>query len=80
MPFKIVQTTERGANKLFIVPSGWESQRQVRFPKKPNEAAFVRNENSKPRTEWPVLPCKVKRTGFLTYADAEEELSNYDAA
>lgn len=75
MPFKIVQTNERGSTKLFIVPSGWESQRQLRYPKKPNESALVRNENSKPRADWPVLPCKVKRTGFLTYADAEEELS-----
>lgn len=43
--------------------------------KKTNESPLVRNENSKPRADLPVLPCKVKRTGFLTYVDAEDELS-----
>ncbi|CAG9783541.1 unnamed protein product [Diatraea saccharalis] len=73
--FKIVQTLEKGSNRLFIIPSKWEHGGLLRYPKKPIEYKLAKNENSKPRDEWPIMSCKVKRIGLLTYADAEEELN-----
>ncbi|XP_063635192.1 uncharacterized protein LOC134805937 [Cydia splendana] len=75
MPFKIVQTLERGGYRLTVVPSLWESNNILRWPpKSKNILRVIKDESSKPGTDWEKMKCNVKRRQLSSYAQAEMEL------
>lgn len=75
MPFKIVETIERGKPQLSIVPSCWEKKGLLRWPpKKYPINKLVTNENSIPQADWLTIKCVLKRTSILSYSRAEEEI------
>lgn len=73
MPYKIVKTFEKGKSKLSAVPSNWEIDGVLYWPKY-NENKLKRIENSCPEHNWRKINCKVKRSDFLTFHEAEKEL------
>jgi hypothetical protein len=75
MPFKIVQTIEKGRSQLCIVPNLWEHKGLLRYPKKISDNKLARNENSKPQPDWRCMDCTVKRGSLSSYEQAEYELS-----
>ncbi|CAH0405511.1 unnamed protein product [Chilo suppressalis] len=76
MPFKIVQTVEKGRPTLSIVPYVWEDDGKLFWPteKVKNRARLARDENSFPNPNWDILDCVVKRSNIATYAEAQNEL------
>lgn len=70
--FKIVQTTENGLTKLTVVPSGWEKNGVLYWPT--SSKCDISDSSSKPDSKWKQFPCQLKRTGFITYQQANEEL------
>lgn len=76
MPFKIVQTVEKGRPRLCIVPSIWEEDGKLFWPteKIKNRSRLVRDETSFPSPNWDILDCTVKRTNIETYMAAEHEI------
>lgn len=76
MPFKIVQTVEKGRPRLSIVPSVWEDSGKLFWPteKVKNRARLAKDENSFPSPNWDILDCVVKRSYVATYAEAQTEL------
>lgn len=72
--FKIVQTIERGLKQLTIVPSGWEYNNQLHWPKLGAEK-LIRTANSLPEANWFTMACKLKRNHLFNYEIAEEELN-----
>lgn len=80
MPFKIVQTVEKGRPRLSIVPSVWEDGGKLFWPteKVKNRARLVKDENSFPSPNWDILDCVVKRSNIAMYAVAQTELQNME--
>ncbi|XP_069363481.1 uncharacterized protein [Maniola hyperantus] len=77
MPFKVVQTTERGKICISAVPSGWERNGVLSWP--PNsQLGMIRDEKSKPKSTWKHLPCIVKRH-FSTYEEASNEANKMES-
>ncbi|KAL9704897.1 hypothetical protein quinque_008415 [Culex quinquefasciatus] len=72
--FKIVQTVEEEEICLTAVPSSWEKDGILFWPKKNIISRLVRDANSTPGIEWTKMACVVKRTA-ATYAEAESELA-----
>lgn len=72
--FKIVQTVEEEEICLTAVPSSWEKDGILFWPKKNIVSRLVRDANSTPGIEWTKMACVVKRTAE-TYAEAESELA-----
>lgn len=79
MPFKIVQTIEDSRLCLSIVPSRWEENGKLFWPKsRMSIRKLIKVENSKPeKGKWDELPC-VKKREFATLAEAEEEMSHME--
>ncbi|KAJ8729031.1 hypothetical protein PYW07_006727 [Mythimna separata] len=76
MPYKIVQTIERGKTILVIVPSLWEENGNLWWPPKKTQYKLMKDEQSKPdKKEWKLMDCILKRNNILTYQQAEAELS-----
>ncbi|KXJ79636.1 hypothetical protein RP20_CCG000151 [Aedes albopictus] len=78
MPFKIVQTLEDGEQCLCIVPSAWEHDGTLWWPKKTTAAKLMRDENSKPTSKWQRMQCTRKRE-YRTLLEAEVELQRMEA-
>ncbi|CAB3232061.1 unnamed protein product [Arctia plantaginis] len=73
MPYKIVKTFEKGNSKLSAVPSNWEKDGVLHWPRY-NENKLRRVESSYPEYNWRKINCKVKRSNFSTILEAEQEL------
>ena len=71
--FKIVETVEKGSKKLTIVPSGWESNGELSWPKFKADK-LIKVADSLPEDSWFRMSCKLKRNHLLNYDIAEEEL------
>ncbi|XP_045511410.1 uncharacterized protein LOC123706270 [Colias croceus] len=75
MPFKIVETVEKGKCLLFIVPSLWETNGILKWPKNCLDVRkLVMNENCLPATGWSASRCRVKRHSIPSFSEAEREL------
>lgn len=74
MPYKIVQTIENGKALLTAVPSQWEKEGVLQWPKKKFEK-LRKNEESLPNEKWIMMNCIVKRTN-LTLQEAEDEIND----
>lgn len=74
MPYKIIETIERGRRLIVSVPSLWESDGNLYWPKK-NVISLKKNEKSAPQSDWKCLPCILKRDNILNYKTAEEEIA-----
>lgn len=75
MPFKIVQTKERGEILLSVVPSRWELDGVLKWPRsgtiKPSTFhSMQQDENSVPSTDWIEVKCRLKRQ-YPTYDEAK---------
>lgn len=77
MPFKIVQTIEGGENCLSIVPSAWEVNGTLHWPKKHQVARLSLQEDSRPADNWKRINCIQKRQ-FQTYEEAYDELERME--
>lgn len=76
MPYKIVQTREKGQTILVIIPSLWEKNGSLWWPPKKTQNKLIKDEQSKPdKTEWKLMDCILKRNNLRTYQLAEAELS-----
>ncbi|KAL4714559.1 hypothetical protein ACJJTC_006605 [Scirpophaga incertulas] len=76
MPYKIVQTIERGKTILVIVPYLWEENGNLWWPPKKTQCKLIKDEQSKPdQKEWRLMGCILKRNNIRTYQLAEAELS-----
>lgn len=73
MPFKVVQTMERGRLRLTAVPDRWEQNGTLFWPKNKQEK-LRRQENCDPDETWTTINCIVKRTNLRTFKDAENEI------
>ncbi|CAB3222559.1 unnamed protein product [Arctia plantaginis] len=73
MPYKIVKTFEKGNSKLSAVPSNWEKDGVLHWPRY-NENKLRRVESSYPEYNWRKINCKVKRSNLRTILEAEQEL------
>lgn len=78
MPFKIVQTIERGRPLLTAVPHEWENNGILFWPKKHEKLRRI--ENSKPETNWNSINCILKRSNLPSLAQAEFEIDNMSNA
>lgn len=71
--FKIVQTIEGSKLELTIVPTAWECNNVLKWPKK-NAHKMQKIASSLPESHWFQMKCKVKRNNLPTYEIAENEL------
>lgn len=77
MPFKIIQTKERGNILLSVVPDCWELDGIVKWPQsgKIKISTFIamqRDENSLPGIDWVDVKCRLKRQ-CATYEEAVKQ-------
>ena len=72
MPFKIVQTIERGRSVLTAVPYEWESNGILCWPKKYKKLRKI--EDSKPEPNWKKINCIVERSNLHSFREAELEI------
>lgn len=70
--FKVVQTIEKGSKQLTIVPSSWECNGELAWPKFRADK-LIKNGDSMPGETWFRMTCKLK-SHLLTYEIAEEEM------
>lgn len=75
MPFKIIQTKERGKFILSIIPDKWEQNTILHWPNRRVEE-LLEQESSCPDDSWLTMKCQVKRTGLISKQSAEAELAN----
>ncbi|XP_048481521.1 uncharacterized protein LOC125489538 [Plutella xylostella] len=61
MPYKVVQTIEGGKICLSVVPSNWEKEGTLSWPKR-SEASSMLDETSVPGKNWSTYACILKRT------------------
>ena len=73
MPFKIIQTKERNKVKLIAVPSTWEHNSVLRWPKQPQK--IINDDTSLPQAHWCSIPCSVIRNNINTYEAAVKEIN-----
>lgn len=73
MPFKIIQTKEQNRVQLITVPSSWEQDSVLRWPKQAWK--FIKDNETVPQADWSSLPCSLKRSDIKTYQEAEKEIS-----
>lgn len=69
MPFKVVQTSERGKTLLSCVPQKWESDGILMWPRSKADK-LLKAEESTPNEEWLSMTCTVKRNN-LSYHEAQ---------
>lgn len=76
--FKVVQTKERGKINLVAVPSAWEHNQKLRWPKGKIKASLfnqmVCDASSRPIEDWAFVECRVKRNNIPNYSGADEEI------
>ena len=85
MPFKIVQTNEDGEQCLTVVPSGWEREGILSWPKTTGAAKLAKNANSLPTLKWHRILCSNKRENsffsvFLTTKGNKQNISTLFAS
>lgn len=73
MPFKVVQTDEDGELCLSVVPSGWEKDGFLWWPKAMSAAKLMLDESSTPTNKWQRMRC-VKKRECRTKLEAEAEI------
>lgn len=73
MSFKIVETIEKGKYVLTAVPTSWENQGNLRWPKIKSEK-LRRDPFSIPEDTWRSMNCIVKRKNIMSFEEAETEL------
>jgi hypothetical protein len=73
MPFKIVQTVENKKTVLTVVPSKWERNGVLFWPREKNEVKLIHNAESLPKPDWHKLKC-IKKREYSTIHEAEREL------
>lgn len=78
MPFKVVQTIERGETCLTVVPSSWEENGILHWPRKNAVAKLSLEEYSEPSPKWEKINC-VKKREFRTRIEAERELERMES-
>ncbi|XP_058836255.1 uncharacterized protein LOC131692899 isoform X2 [Topomyia yanbarensis] len=78
MSFKILQTMEEGEQCLCIVPSAWEKDGILWWPKATGAAKLLRDEYSHPTSKWQQMVCIQKRE-YRTLLEAESELERMEA-
>ncbi|KAF5283126.1 hypothetical protein FQR65_LT14055 [Abscondita terminalis] len=71
--FKIVQTIEKGKKQLTIVPTAWESNGILWWPKFGAER-LAKIPDCVPEENWFSIKCELKRDHLLNYSTAESEL------
>ncbi|XP_049693944.2 uncharacterized protein LOC126054091 isoform X3 [Helicoverpa armigera] len=77
MPFKIVQTIEKGNIVLTCVPHQWESDGVLYWPRKQTQSQtskLQKDEGSWPDESWEKINCAVKRRSIKTYQNAIHEI------
>lgn len=76
MPFKIVSTIEKGRSVLTTVPSDWEKEGFLFWPRlaRIKVEKLRRSMHSKPEEDWKVVNCILKRRHLITFENAELEL------
>lgn len=80
MSFKVVQlTTKNGRKELAAVPTGWESNNKLQWPKKSISSQMkklINDPSSVPenKKEWNEYNCTVKRINLKTLKEATEEV------
>ncbi|XP_065095782.1 uncharacterized protein LOC135717572 [Ochlerotatus camptorhynchus] len=77
MPFKIIQTIEAGEICLSIVPSGWEANGILRWPKKHLVGKLSQIETSTADDKWEKMNC-VRKREFKTREEADDELDRME--
>ncbi|KAF9815707.1 hypothetical protein SFRURICE_009224 [Spodoptera frugiperda] len=78
MPFKIVQTIEKGNIVLTCVPHQWENSGVLYWPRKQSQShtsKLQKDEGSQPDNTWKQINCAVKRRNIKTYQDALKEIN-----
>lgn len=78
MPFKIVQTVEKGELCLCVVPSRWEQDGVLHWPKKTALARLCQDESSSPFPNWDKMDCVLKRE-LPTYSAAQKEMDRMES-
>ncbi|RVE41713.1 hypothetical protein evm_013644 [Chilo suppressalis] len=78
MPYKIVQTIEKGRPVLTAVPDGWEISGTLFWPKKHEKLRRI--EHSKPETNWRPINCILKRSNLSSFSQAEQEIDSMSNA
>ncbi|KAL4702371.1 hypothetical protein ACJJTC_018283 [Scirpophaga incertulas] len=78
MPYKIVQTIEKGRPVLTAVPDGWEINGTLFWPKKHEKLRRI--EYSKPETNWRPINCILKRSNLSSFSQAEHEINSMSNA
>lgn len=75
MPYKIVQTYEKGFSRLTIVPTFWEAKGILHWPpKNRRHPKLIRDDRSRPGPGWDTFRCVVKRKDLPSYEEADAEL------
>lgn len=77
MPFKIVQTIEKGETCLTVIPAQWEKDGILYWPKKSAVAKLSLDEKSVPSETWESINCVRKRI-LPTRREAELELEKME--
>lgn len=75
MPYKIVQTIEKGKSVLTAVPESWEQDGVLKWPKKVKEERLKVSEDSCPLDDWWKFNCIVKRKDIISYDAAQREIN-----
>ncbi|XP_061716896.1 uncharacterized protein LOC133524770 [Cydia pomonella] len=73
MPFKVIQTMERGCLRLTTVPEQWEKNGTLFWPKT-NAEKLRRRENCYPDPTWRTFNCILKRSHLPIFKDAENQI------
>lgn len=73
MPFKIVQTIEKGNAVLSCVPQEWERDGILYWPRK-QQYRLQREEPSQPDEHWQQFNCILKRQNVQSYRDGINEI------
>lgn len=76
MPFKIVNTIEKGKSVLTTVPNEWEKDGHLYWPRINSMKAdkLRRSEYSKPEEDWKITNCILKRQNLKSFDVAEFEV------
>ncbi|XP_055550468.1 uncharacterized protein LOC129732984 [Wyeomyia smithii] len=77
MPYKIVQTIEAGEACLSVVPSKWEANGILYWPKKHLVAKLSLEEESAPTDKWETFNC-IKKREFTSHAEACNEMQKME--
>lgn len=71
MPYKIVQTIEKGRAVLTSIPDTWGNSGILLWPKKQSDKLkkMKKNEKNYPQDNWVKSSCIVKRRNLLSLTD-----------